>query len=75
MSVLGIATLIGLVLLGVPLAFSLALFTALMLFILYVGSVISYIPTRAHRIDPKPYESAIRDHSLSGRAYRRVIYR
>jgi predicted PurR-regulated permease PerM len=45
MGILGVATLIGLVALGVPLAFTLALFTALMLFVPYVGSVIAFIPT------------------------------
>jgi predicted PurR-regulated permease PerM len=45
MGVLGVATLIGLAVLGVHLAFTLALFTAIMLFVPYVGSVIAYIPT------------------------------
>lgn len=45
MSVLGVGTFIGLYLLGVPLAFTLALITACMLFIPYVGSVLAYIPT------------------------------
>jgi predicted PurR-regulated permease PerM len=45
MAVLGIGTLIGLAALGVHLAFTLALFTAIMLFVPYVGSVIAYIPT------------------------------
>jgi predicted PurR-regulated permease PerM len=45
MSVLGIGTFVGLEIMGVPLAFTLALFTALMLFIPYVGSIIAYIPT------------------------------
>jgi predicted PurR-regulated permease PerM len=44
MAVLGIGSLIGLAALGVHLAFTLALFTALMLFVPYVGSVIAYIP-------------------------------
>lgn len=44
MSVLGVGAFIGLWLLNIPLAFTLALFTALMLFIPYVGSVISLIP-------------------------------
>ncbi|HWF48014.1 MAG TPA: AI-2E family transporter [Bryobacteraceae bacterium] len=44
MAVLGIGTFIGLWILHVPLAFILALFTAFMLFIPYVGSVISLIP-------------------------------
>jgi predicted PurR-regulated permease PerM len=44
MSVLGIGTMIGLWILGVPLAFALALITALMLFIPYVGSVLAYLP-------------------------------
>lgn len=45
MAVLGVGTFIGLYILGVPLAFTLALITALMLFIPYVGSVLAYIPT------------------------------
>jgi len=44
MGVLGVGAFIGLLVLNVPLAFTLALFTALMLFIPYVGSVISLIP-------------------------------
>ncbi|HLI29753.1 MAG TPA: AI-2E family transporter, partial [Terriglobia bacterium] len=45
MSVLGVGTLIGLWLLGIPLAFTLALFTAAMLFIPYAGAVIAFVPT------------------------------
>jgi predicted PurR-regulated permease PerM len=45
MAVLGIGTMLGLWLLGIPLAFTLGLLTAAMLFIPYVGSVIAYIPT------------------------------
>ncbi len=45
MAVLGTGTMIGLWALGVPLAFTLALFTALMLFIPYVGSIMAFIPT------------------------------
>lgn len=45
MTVLGIGTFLGLWLLNVPLAFILALFTALMLFIPYAGSVIAFIPS------------------------------
>ncbi len=45
MSALGVATLIGLWLLGIPLAFTLALFTSLMLFVPYAGAVIAFIPT------------------------------
>lgn len=45
MSVLGIGILVGLWVLRIPLAFTLALFTALMLFIPYAGSVLAYIPT------------------------------
>lgn len=45
MSVLGLATLIGLWLLGIPLAFTLALFTSLMLFVPYAGAVLAFIPT------------------------------
>lgn len=45
MAVLGLGTLLGLWLLGIRLAFTLALFTSLMLFIPYVGSVMAFIPT------------------------------
>ena len=44
MTVLGIATMIGLSILGIPLAFVLALFTALMIFIPYLGALASAIP-------------------------------
>lgn len=44
MALLGTGTFIGLWLLNVPLALTLALFTAFMLFIPYVGSVLSLIP-------------------------------
>lgn len=45
MSVLGIATLVGLWLLGIPLAFTLGLFTGLMLFVPYAGAVLAFLPT------------------------------
>jgi predicted PurR-regulated permease PerM len=45
MAALGIGTFIGLWILGIPLALTLALFTATMLFIPYIGSVLAYIPT------------------------------
>jgi predicted PurR-regulated permease PerM len=45
MVVLGIATTIGLALLGVHLAFTLGLFTGFMIFIPYIGSVIALIVT------------------------------
>jgi predicted PurR-regulated permease PerM len=45
MAVLGAVSMIGLKLLGVPLAFTLGLLTALMLFLPYVGSVAAYLPT------------------------------
>jgi predicted PurR-regulated permease PerM len=41
MAVLGIATIIGLYLLNIPLAFTLGLFTAFMIFIPYIGSIIA----------------------------------
>lgn len=44
MTVLGIATMIGLWILGIPLAFVLGLFTALMIFIPYLGALASAIP-------------------------------
>ncbi len=45
MVVLGAATMLGLWILGVPLAFALGLFTAVMIFIPYVGSWIAFVPT------------------------------
>ena len=45
MIVLGAGTMLGLWLLGIPLAFTLGLLTAAMLFVPYAGSVIAYIPT------------------------------
>jgi predicted PurR-regulated permease PerM len=45
MVALGVGSFIGLSILGIPLAFALSLFTALMLFIPYAGSVMAYIPT------------------------------
>lgn len=44
MVVLGVVTMIGLWLLGVPLAFTLGLFTGVMIFIPYLGTLISEIP-------------------------------
>ncbi len=45
MAVLGVATMIVLWVMGVPLAFALGLLTGLMIFIPYVGSWIAFIPT------------------------------
>lgn len=45
MAVLGGGTIIGLWVLGVPLAFTLGLFTGLMIFMPYIGSWIAFIPT------------------------------
>ncbi len=45
MAALGIGTTLGLWFLSIPLAFTLGLFTAFMLFIPYVGSVLAFIPT------------------------------
>lgn len=45
MAVLGVASMIGLWILGVPLAFTLGLLTGLMIFIPYVGSWIAFVPT------------------------------
>ncbi len=45
MTVLGIATTIGLWLLGIPLVFTLGLFTGLMIFIPYIGSFIAFLLT------------------------------
>lgn len=44
MIVLGAATMIGLAVLGIPLAFALGLFTAFMIFIPYLGALASSIP-------------------------------
>jgi predicted PurR-regulated permease PerM len=44
MAVPGVGSFLGLWILGVPLALTLALFTALMLFIPYAGSLISLVP-------------------------------
>lgn len=44
MVVLGVATMIGLWALGVPLAFTLGLFTGVMIFIPYLGALLSEIP-------------------------------
>lgn len=44
MGVLGVGAFFGLWILGVPLPFTLALFTAVLLFVPYVGSLISLIP-------------------------------
>ncbi len=44
MAVLGIFSMIGLWILGVPLAFTLGLFTAVMIFIPYLGALLSEIP-------------------------------
>jgi predicted PurR-regulated permease PerM len=44
MTVLGIGTFVSLWIMGIPLAFTLALFTAALLFVPYVGSVIALIP-------------------------------
>ena len=45
MAVLGVATMIGLWVMGVPLAFTLGLLTGVMIFIPYVGSWLAYVPT------------------------------
>jgi predicted PurR-regulated permease PerM len=45
MGVLGLATFFGLWIVHVPLAYILALFTALMLFIPYGGSVVAFVPS------------------------------
>jgi predicted PurR-regulated permease PerM len=45
MTVLGIATTIGLWLLGIPLVFTLGLFTGIMIFIPYIGSFIAFLLT------------------------------
>ena len=44
MTVLGVATMIGLWLMHVPLAFTLGLFTGLMIFIPYIGAIVAGIP-------------------------------
>ena len=45
MAVLALASMLGLWIMGIPLAFTLGLFTGLMIFIPYVGSLIAAIPT------------------------------
>jgi predicted PurR-regulated permease PerM len=56
MFVLGIGTFIGLWFLHIPLAFTLALFTAVMLFIPYAGSVAALIPATLVALMQGPYE-------------------
>ena len=45
MVALGVATLIGLSILNIPLAFTLSLITALLLFIPYVGAILAFVPS------------------------------
>jgi predicted PurR-regulated permease PerM len=54
MVVLGAATMVGLWLLGIPLAFTLGLFTALMIFVPYVGALISEIPAFLVALNQSP---------------------
>lgn len=54
MFALGIGSFIGLSILQVPLAFTLSLITAAMLFVPYVGSVIAYVPTALIAITQGP---------------------
>ena len=56
MGVLGVGTMIGLWLLGVPLAFTLGLFTAVMIFVPYLGSVISAVPASLVALMQGPME-------------------
>lgn len=56
MAVLGVGTFIGLWWLHVPLAFTLALFTALMLFIPYAGSIAALIPATLVALMQGPWQ-------------------
>ena len=58
MSVLGIATMIGLWILGIPLAFVLGLFTAFMIFIPYLGALASAIPAILVALQMGPMKAA-----------------
>lgn len=61
MTVLGAATMISLWVLGVPLAFTLGLLTGVMIFVPYIGALLSEIPAA-----PRPGHDGLCHHSLSG---------
>jgi predicted PurR-regulated permease PerM len=54
MTALGVGSLVGLWIMGIPLALTLSLFTALMLFVPYLGSVTAYIPTALVALTQSP---------------------
>jgi predicted PurR-regulated permease PerM len=56
MTVLGIATIIGLWLLNIPLVFTLGLFTGLMIFIPYIGAFIAFLLTTVVTLSKDPSE-------------------
>lgn len=57
MTILGVATYIGLLLLGVPLAFALSLLTGLLIFIPYVGALASEIPALLVALTQGPFKA------------------
>lgn len=59
MTVLGVATLIGLLLLNIPVAFSLSLFTGAMIFIPFAGAIIAFIVVELVTLSFNPGEFLI----------------
>jgi predicted PurR-regulated permease PerM len=54
MVVLGIATMIGLLIIHVPLAFTLSIFTAFMIFIPFVGAILAFLATALVTVSADP---------------------
>jgi predicted PurR-regulated permease PerM len=54
MTVLGIVSIVGLLIIGVPLAFTLGLFTGIMIFIPFVGAMIAFVVTTLVAISSDP---------------------
>ncbi|HWD98960.1 MAG TPA: AI-2E family transporter [Bryobacteraceae bacterium] len=54
MAVLGIVSTVGLLIIGVPLAFTLGLFTGIMIFIPFVGAIIAFIVTTLVAVSSDP---------------------
>lgn len=54
MTILGIVSTVGLLIVGVPLAFTLGLFTGIMIFIPFVGAVIAFIVTALVAVSSDP---------------------
>jgi predicted PurR-regulated permease PerM len=54
MAVLGLASAVGLLIVGVPLAFTLGLFTGVMIFIPFVGAIIAFIVTTLVAVSSDP---------------------